>query len=294
MGIKDKIQMNLHKFEEEEAFVYEECRENLGEIGIDLLDVLNARVDVSPKLSNRVFRAFHRVTSTASHLGQESMKHLSLSAESVLAGVREGRIALTAEVAAVLLSCVDRLMIMASGTGDIAKVEFDTQIGELTAILDGRVSPQRVLLNMTDESAEITHLAPSTRFRVLIAEDDPTSRMALGSFLSKHGETHIAINGREAVEEFARARAEGHGYDLICMDVRMPEMDGTEAVRKIRAIEESEGIFSSAGVKIFMTTGVEDIRTVTSSFKALCDAYLFKPIDGSQLDAHLKAFNLVP
>ncbi|MGC1159673.1 MAG: hypothetical protein WA891_17925 [Acidobacteriaceae bacterium] len=42
-----------------------------------------------------------------------------------------------------------------------------------------------------------------------------------------------------------------------------------------------------------MTTSIQDVRTVATSFKALCDSYLFKPIDGAELEGHLRAFGLI-
>jgi two-component system chemotaxis response regulator CheY len=129
--------------------------------------------------------------------------------------------------------------------------------------------------------------------RTLIVEDDFTSRLLLQAFLSQFGECHIAVNGVEAVAAFRAAQASGRAYNLICMDIMMPEMDGQTAVREIRAMEESGGTLSSSGVKIIMTTAVDDVKSVMKSFKSLCDAYLFKPIDTQKLLGQIKEFHLV-
>jgi len=124
-------------------------------------------------------------------------------------------------------------------------------------------------------------------------EDDFASRLLLQTFLSRYGECHVAVNGKEAVEAFRSALKRGETYDLICMDIMMPEMDGREAVRQVRALEEEHGIFSTSGAKIIMTTAVDDIREVIRCFRELCDAYLVKPIDLTKLLSQMKSYQLV-
>jgi two-component system chemotaxis response regulator CheY len=130
--------------------------------------------------------------------------------------------------------------------------------------------------------------------KTLIVEDDFTSRLVLQTFFSRYGECHIAVNGREAVEAFRFALEDAHRYDLICMDIMMPIMDGREAVKQVRALEEARGILSTSGARIFMTTAVNDVKEVVRCFKELCDAYLVKPIDLRELLRQVKSFGLVP
>jgi two-component system chemotaxis response regulator CheY len=129
--------------------------------------------------------------------------------------------------------------------------------------------------------------------RTLIVEDDFTSRLLLQSLLAPYGECHIAVNGKEAVAAFCAARQSGQAYDLICMDIMMTEMDGQAAVREIRAREEAGGTLSTNGVRIIMTTALNDVKEVVESFMGLCDAYLFKPIDKGKLLGHIRDFHLM-
>ena len=128
--------------------------------------------------------------------------------------------------------------------------------------------------------------------KTLIVEDDFTSRLLLQKVLSQHGECHIAVNGKEAVEAFLEARDGGSPYDLVCMDIQMPEMDGHAAVEEIRRLEEVRGGRRASGVKIIMTTSVNDLEEVIA-LKGLADAYLLKPIDVPRLEARLEAMSLV-
>jgi two-component system chemotaxis response regulator CheY len=129
--------------------------------------------------------------------------------------------------------------------------------------------------------------------KTLIVEDDFTSRLLLQASLTPYGECHIAVNGREAVEAFRAAREQGQRYDLICMDIMMPEMDGQEALKQIRKLEDDADILSSDAAKVVMTTALDDIGSVMTAFKGLCDAYLMKPIDKAKLLAQLKSLHLI-
>lgn len=129
--------------------------------------------------------------------------------------------------------------------------------------------------------------------KTLIVEDDFTARLLLQRFLSRYGECDIAVNGKEAVEACRVTGLDGPGYDLICMDILMPEMHGPEAVRQIRALERARDILSTSGAKIIMITAVEDMKEVIRSFQEFCDAYLVKPVDVGRLLDHLKTFGLL-
>ncbi len=129
--------------------------------------------------------------------------------------------------------------------------------------------------------------------KILIVEDDFTSRLLLQKILSAYGECHIAVNGKEAMDAFGRALSEGHPYHLICLDIMMPEMDGMEVLKTIRSMEEENGVNSSAGVKIIMTTALGDPKNVVGAFKSLCDAYLVKPVNKSKLLDYLRSFGLI-
>jgi two-component system chemotaxis response regulator CheY len=129
--------------------------------------------------------------------------------------------------------------------------------------------------------------------RALIVEDEFTSRMQLKYFLEEHGAVDIAVNGEEALGAIDMANKADKPYALICLDVKMPGMDGNELLQKIREIEDRRGTAPADRTKIFMTTGVVDPKSVLKSFYQLCDEYLEKPVDNVKLFTLLKKHTLI-
>lgn len=119
--------------------------------------------------------------------------------------------------------------------------------------------------------------------RILVAEDDFSARLVLQRLLKDYGSVDVAVDGREAVEAFRAALEAGEPYRLVCLDIMMPDLDGQEALRQMRALEAERGIRSTCGAKIVMTTALDDPKTVVEAFKGLCDTYLVKPIDKEAL-----------
>ena len=126
--------------------------------------------------------------------------------------------------------------------------------------------------------------------KTLIVEDDFLSRKLMLAYLSPLGECDIAANGSEAIEAFMMANDTGKHYDLITLDIMMPEMSGQEVLKRIRRIEEEQGI---AAAKIIMTTALTDANNVMDAFKSQCEGYLVKPIESEKLRRLLRGLNLL-
>lgn len=127
----------------------------------------------------------------------------------------------------------------------------------------------------------------------LVVEDEFTTRTILQKILGDYGEVHIAVNGREATEAVHIAHQEGAPYDLISLDVLMPEMNGQEALKAIRDLEATFEIVPPHGAKIIMTTSLGDGKSIMAAFKGQCDGYLVKPIEKKKLIKYLDEFGLV-
>jgi two-component system chemotaxis response regulator CheY len=129
--------------------------------------------------------------------------------------------------------------------------------------------------------------------RILIVEDDFGSRRMLQTILNPYGECDIAVDGKEAVEAFKIAYEEKHPYSLICLDIMMPNMDGREALKEIRGIEDKKGIVGSEKAKVIMITALDDPKSIIGSFKDQCEAYMVKPIDKEKLLSKVSEFGLI-
>ncbi|HCC07193.1 MAG TPA: response regulator [Clostridiales bacterium] len=129
--------------------------------------------------------------------------------------------------------------------------------------------------------------------RILIAEDDFLSRKLIQKFLLSYGKCDVAVDGVEAVESFILAHQEGEPYKLICLDIMMPRMDGTQALKMIRDIEKQKGLSESETAKIIMTTALNDKETVMGSYNLGCDAYAWKPLNIEKLNEVIVKLGLV-
>ncbi len=115
--------------------------------------------------------------------------------------------------------------------------------------------------------------------RVLVVEDDFISRRLLCRYLQAHGESDVAVNGNEAIGAFKQVLLAGDYYDLVCLDIMMPGMDGQETLKRLRALEREHDVPEDKRSKVIMTTALEDHDNVMSAFTNDCNGYVVKPIE---------------
>lgn len=131
--------------------------------------------------------------------------------------------------------------------------------------------------------------------RALIVDDDFYSRIMLHDMLRPVADCHIAVNGEEAVDAFQKALELGRPYDLVCMDLVMPEMDGQQALQEMRGIEGGLGVSDEDRTRVIVVSMVEDSRETNDAFfLGGADSFLVKPIEEARLMAELKNLGLVP
>lgn len=129
--------------------------------------------------------------------------------------------------------------------------------------------------------------------RMLIVDDDFTSRLMLQQMLKHYGMAHIAANGREAVDAVRTAIETDKPYNLICLDIMMPDMDGQTALKQIREMEEEAGVGRGDRAKIVMTTTLDDQENVLKAIAGHCDGYVVKPYSKAALLDRLRELELI-
>lgn len=130
--------------------------------------------------------------------------------------------------------------------------------------------------------------------KTLIAEDDFVSRVLVQRSLDEYGTVIAVANGQQAVDAFHEALRTEDPFDLVCLDIMMPEMDGLEALQKIRELEQRFDIHGLQRCKIMMITALGDTKHVIDAFKSQCEGYLVKPFEREDLIAKLVEINALP
>ena len=130
--------------------------------------------------------------------------------------------------------------------------------------------------------------------RILIVEDDLLSARLLEAILSKYGTLRMAENGEAAVYAFVQAWRQGKPFDLICMDIMMPEMNGIDALKHIRQLETDNKIPDHQQAKVIMITALDDPEVVTEAFfHGEATSYLVKPLNKNKLAKELENLGLL-
>lgn len=125
--------------------------------------------------------------------------------------------------------------------------------------------------------------------RILIVEDDVSSRLMLSECLRRTLKADVAVNGQEAVLAFQLAHMENDPYQVVLLDIEMPVMDGQETLKTIREMEAGMGVKPGQETKILMISAHDDQQNMFDAvFKGGASGYLVKPV---QCDSLLEAIS---
>ena len=120
--------------------------------------------------------------------------------------------------------------------------------------------------------------------KMLIVDDEYGARVLLNEILRGQGDTDIAVNGKEALEAFSLAWKENEPYQIIWLDIMMPEIDGHSVLSEIRRYEKEIGLSEMDGVAVVMTSALDDPVNVMKAYsKGGALDYLIKPFTKEQV-----------
>lgn len=129
--------------------------------------------------------------------------------------------------------------------------------------------------------------------RILIVEDDFASRKLMQKFLSPYGACEVVVDGEEAVSAFRKSLEKEQYFDLVCLDIMLPKMDGQQVLKAIRQMEAERGLLGRDGVKVLMTTALSDTSNIISAFRSQCEGYVTKPVSRQRLLTEMRELGLV-
>ncbi len=130
--------------------------------------------------------------------------------------------------------------------------------------------------------------------KALVVDDEVVSRKKMVKILGKYGECQEAVNGKDAIEKFSvNAVDETEPFDVITLDISMPDMSGLDVLTKIRKIEAEQAIEKKDQVKILMVTAKSEKDTVRSSIKGGCNDYVIKPFNNQSIGIKLERVGLL-
>jgi PAS domain S-box-containing protein len=135
------------------------------------------------------------------------------------------------------------------------------------------------------DSAGPRAIAPAHGLFILVAEDNEINALLMRSLLTRLGHhAVITTNGEEALESWLAAKSSGAPYDLVLMDIQMPQLDGIEATKRIRGLEAGLPGRQTPILALTANTLVEDRY---ACFEAGMDGFLIKPLDREKLSEAL-------
>ena len=127
--------------------------------------------------------------------------------------------------------------------------------------------------------------------RFLIVDDSPVIRLVLQRILVSYGTCDLAKDGTEALEAHALSLSEGRPFDLVCLDIGLPGIQGSEVLARLRELEAKTP--GSVRTRVIVITASTELGDVEAFHKQGADGYVVKPVNKDKLIEYLKNFGLL-
>ncbi len=124
--------------------------------------------------------------------------------------------------------------------------------------------------------------------KILIIDDDRISRIKLERFLKSFGVCDMVDNGMAGLDLFKKAWDDWYPYDLITLDIEMPDVSGEEILMELRDLESNKKVPADKKVKIVMVTSHSDPDSVSNCISAGCNNFIIKPFNKESIKKIIK------
>ena len=121
--------------------------------------------------------------------------------------------------------------------------------------------------------------------KILIAEDDVANAKFLSKYLSKFGDVVITPD--------VNALEKGELFELVCLDIMMPKIDGYKVLASIRSAERKHGVSRMLRSKVIMTSALDEASFDSNLASDDYDDYICKPIDIMKFNDMLKKLDII-
>lgn len=128
--------------------------------------------------------------------------------------------------------------------------------------------------------------------KMLVVDDELVSRKKMIKIISDFGQCEGVKNGKAAVSAVMKSLEDWKPYNLITLDVSMPDINGTQVLDAIRKLEEERGLDEDEKTKILMVTSHSDVETVKAC-AGKCDGYIVKPFNKDVMVAKMKKIGVL-
>jgi len=115
--------------------------------------------------------------------------------------------------------------------------------------------------------------------KVLIVDDEAVSRAKLKLIMETFGDCETVESGTDAIASFRKSCQEKNPFDLVMLDIDLPDKDGTRVLSEIRAVEKALNGSYGKKVKILMATSMKDKNSIITCIQSGCNDYIVKPFD---------------
>lgn len=124
--------------------------------------------------------------------------------------------------------------------------------------------------------------------RILVVDDDMVSRKKMEVILQEFGDCFLAESGQDAILVFREASAKNIPFDLISLDITMPDINGIDVLKQIRQMESDRAVPPERQARVMMVSSHADQNLVLGSVAAGCNNYIVKPFERAKVVEKLR------